>query len=48
MFFSIFRRCQLIVYRMAGSMLELSSGDDHREGKHKRSGLMARFHQRKR
>ncbi|EJD76290.1 ryanodine Receptor TM 4-6 family protein [Loa loa] len=33
--------------RMSGSMLELSSTEEHREGKHKRGGLMARFHQRK-
>ncbi|KAL4003146.1 RIH domain family protein [Acanthocheilonema viteae] len=33
--------------RMSGSMLELSTNDDHRDGKHKRGGLMARFHQRK-
>ncbi|KAM3723537.1 Ryanodine receptor [Dirofilaria immitis] len=33
--------------RMSGSMLELSSNDEHREGKQKRVGLMAKFHQRK-
>ncbi|KAK6101668.1 RIH domain family protein [Brugia pahangi] len=33
--------------RMSGSMLELSSTGEQRDGKHKRGGLMARFHQRK-
>ncbi|EJW74928.1 hypothetical protein WUBG_14167, partial [Wuchereria bancrofti] len=32
---------------MSGSMLELSSTAEQRDGKHKRGGLMARFHQRK-
>ncbi|VDK67237.1 unnamed protein product [Onchocerca ochengi] len=33
--------------RMSGSMLELSSHDEHRVVKHKRGGLMAKLHQRK-
>ncbi|CAG9530378.1 unnamed protein product [Cercopithifilaria johnstoni] len=33
--------------RISESMVELSNNDDHRQGKHKRGGLMARFHHKK-